>query len=67
MPIVMQMETIQVPLPKKLVRKYSKEARRRTRELGQYVSMAAVARDVLKENAPTASAPCQPMKSEKGR
>lgn len=61
----MNMEIVNISLPKPVAEAYSKEARRRTREKSKFISRAAVMRDILTENVEAACLQCQPTQSVK--
>lgn len=61
----MTQENITVPLPKRTVRFFEKEAKRLTKESGEYVSRAALMRDVLKDHVNGQDETCPQTQLEK--
>lgn len=61
----MTQENITVPLPKKTARFFEKEAKRLTKESGEYVSRAYLMREVLKSHVEGQAEECPPTQSEK--
>lgn len=59
----MTQENITVPLPKKTTRFFDKEAKRLTKERGEYVSRASLMRDVLKSHVEGQYKQCPPIQS----
>lgn len=61
----MTQENITVPLPKRTARFFEKEAKRLTKERGEYVSRASLMRDILKSHVEGQTQPCPQIQSEK--
>lgn len=60
----MTQENITVPLPRKTARFFEKEAKRLTKERGEYVSRASLMRDILKKHVEGKTEQCPQTQSE---
>lgn len=60
----MKQDNITVPLPRKTARFFEKEAKRLTKERGEYVSRASLMRNVLKKHVEGQFEQCPQTQSE---